>query len=140
MLLGSAAVFLGIAVVFGVLAYFRVAPQSGGHHSTAVSSVVVTMTMSVTPPGATSTPSAVTTSDVAVPPPSVITVTATRMVAVPAPSASGSSLGAIETLASTLGTVVAAACAVVALRPQGRARQPAPAAAPAGGRGPIGPE
>ena len=138
MLLGAAVVFLGIAIVFGILAYFRITPQSS-RTTVGVHSVVITMTMSVTPPSATQS-SSVASATAPVPSPMVVTVTATRMVAVPVPSASGSSLGAIETLMSTLGTVVAAACAVIALRPQGRARQPAPAGAPAGGAGPIGPE
>jgi hypothetical protein len=122
-LLGVAGVFTVIAVVFGVLAYFRVTPQVAG--ATQVS-VPVTNTVTVSPsPG----PTTVTVPGT----PAVVTVTSTRTINVPQASA-GSGLGAIESAASTLSTVVAAACAVIALRPHGRRgppAAPAPADAPA---------
>ena len=112
MLLGVAAVFLGLAIVFGILAFFRVTtPQNPGQ--TFRSPVPVT----VTPPVSG-------TSGVA--PAPIITMTV--YVDMPSPP-SGFGLAGAEALASTLGTVIAAACAVIALRPQGRAR-PAPAAQP----------
>jgi hypothetical protein len=111
-LLGVAAVFLGLAIVFGILAFFHATtPPPAG--KPVPSPVPVT----VTPPVAG-------TSGVA--PAPVITMTV--YVDMPPPP-SGSGLAGAEALASTLGTVIAAACAVIALRPQRRAR-PAPAAQP----------
>lgn len=121
--LGTAGAFLVIAIVFGALAYFQTSPNSGG--STNVS-VPVTNTVTVAPPVASSPASGVT----GAPAPTgsvVVTVTSTRIVSVPQASG-GSSLGAIESGASTLSTVVAAACAVIALRPRGRDRPPTPPA------------
>ena len=119
MLLACAGVFLVIAVVFGVLAYFRVTPQTfGATHA----SVGVTVTATVSPPtiGGSGTVPAT---------PAAVTVTQTQVVAVP-PASGGSTIGALESLAGTLSSVVAAACAVIALRPRGRRRPPAtPAAA-----------
>jgi hypothetical protein len=121
--LGVAGTFLGIAIVFGALAYFQ-APTSG---STQKVSVPVTNEVTVTPPIA-STPAGATG-----PAPNasvVVTVTSTKIVSVQA--SDGSSLATIESGASTLAAVVAAGCAVIALRPQGRGRPqapPAPAAA-----------
>jgi hypothetical protein len=109
-LLCVAAVFLGLAIVFGLLAFFRTTTQPDGG-STFPSPVPITVTPSV---GGTSS----------VAPAPIITMT----VYVNMPS-SGFGLAGAEALASTLGTVIAAACAVIALRPQGRAR-PAPAAEP----------
>jgi hypothetical protein len=126
MLLGAAGVFIGIAVVFGVLAYFSAGPQTGSAGNGAVPATL-TDTMTLTPPA----PSASASSAPAPATPAVVTVTSTQIVAVPAPP-SGSGIASIEALASTLGTVVAAACAVIALRPQGRGlptAPPAPAAA-----------
>ena len=117
--LGVAGTFLGIAIVFGALAYFQ-APTSGGTQKV---SIPVTNEVTVTPPTA-STPAGATG-----PAPNasvVVTVTSTKVVSVQA--SDGSSLAAIETGASTLATVVAAGCAVIALRPQGRGRPPAPPA------------
>lgn len=111
-LLCVAAVFLGLAIVFGVLAFFRATTQPNPGH-TAPSPVPVTVT-----------PSVGGTTGVNGPTP-VITMT----VYVDMPPPSGSGLAGAEALASTLGTVIAAACAVIALRPQRRAR-PAPAAEP----------
>ena len=114
MLLSVAAVFLGVAIVFGVLAFFRATLQktSGGDIP---SPVTVTYTAS-----------AIGTSIVHSPAP---TVTVTKIIEMP-PPASGSGIGAVETAASTLGTVVAAICAAIALRPQGKTR-PAGADPPA---------
>jgi len=124
-LLGAAGGFLIIAVVFGALAYFRAAPgPSGATHISVPFTSTVTMT-----PSPISSPAAGETS-VTVPSAAVVTVTSTRIVSVPQASA-GSDLGAIESGASTLGTVVAAGCAVIALRPQGRGRPSATAAAAA---------
>lgn len=117
--LGVAGTFLGIAIVFGALAYFQT-PNSGGTQKV---SVPVTNEITVTPPIASS-PAGATG-----PAPNasvVVTVTSTKVVSVQA--SDGSSLAAIETGASTLATVVAAGCAVIALRPQGRGRPPAPPA------------
>jgi hypothetical protein len=128
--LGAAGAFLVIAIVFGALAYFQTSPTPAG--STNVS-VPVTTAVTVTPPEATS-PAGGQTATVPLPSASVVTITATRIVSVPQAPA-GSSLGSIESGASTLSTVVAAACAVIALRPRGRDRPPsppAPAAAPSG--------
>jgi hypothetical protein len=111
-LLSVAAVFLGLAIVFGLLAFFRATTQP--KLGPAVSS----------PLPITVTPSVGETSGVA--PAPVITMTV--YVDMPSPP-SGFGLAGAEALASTLGTVIAAACAVIALRPQGRAR-PAPAAQP----------
>lgn len=115
MLLSVAAVFLGLAIVFGILAFFRVAPQksSGQRVPTAVT---VTLTASAIPTSAVAGPTPV--------------VTVTKIIDMP-PPASGSGIGAIETGASTLGTVIAATCAVIALRPQDRNR-PAMADPPVG--------
>ncbi|HEY6296818.1 MAG TPA: hypothetical protein VIX15_14245 [Streptosporangiaceae bacterium] len=120
--LGTAGAFLVIAIVFGGLAYFQTSPTSGSSNVSAT----LTATYTVTPPAASSPAAGETT------PPgpvtsAVVTVTSTRIVSVPQASA-GSSLGAIESGASTLSTVVAAACAVIALRPHGRRRPPAPPA------------
>jgi hypothetical protein len=121
--LGVAGTFLGIAIVFGALAYFQTIPTPVGATNI---SVPVTTVVTVTPPTASSpaagesgTPGPVTSP--------VVTITATRTVSVPQADA-GSSLGAIESGASTLSTVVAAACAVIALRPRGRDRPPTPPA------------
>jgi hypothetical protein len=119
-LLGAAVAFLVIAVVFALLALF---------HATAGTSVgqkvpaVITQTghVLVTPSGASAGASVV---PVATP----FTVTMTAYIAVP-PTGGGFDLGAAESLASALGTVVAAGCALVALRPQRRVPPPAPAAA-----------
>jgi hypothetical protein len=112
-LLCVAAVFLGLAIVFGVLAFFRTTtPPNGG--PTFPSPVAVTVT-----------PSAGGTSGVNSPAP---VLTTTVYVDMPSPP-SGFGLAGAEALASTLGTVIAAVCAVIALRPQRRAR-PAPAAEP----------
>jgi hypothetical protein len=104
-LLSVAAVFLGLAIVFGLLAFFRATTQPT-NGQTVPSPVPVT----VTPPvGGTSGVNG---------PTPVITMT----VYVDMPPTSGSGLAGAEALASTLGTVIAAICAVIALRPQGRAR------------------
>jgi hypothetical protein len=118
--LACAGVFLVIAVVFGLLAYFRVTPQtiSGSH-----ASVPVTVTGTVTP-----TPNPNTGGSPA--PAAAVTVTQTVVVAVP-PSSGGSTIGSLESLAGALSGVVAAACAVIALRPRGRGRPPTAAAAAA---------
>jgi hypothetical protein len=123
--LGAAGAFLGIAIVFGALAYFRTTPPADVKHISVP--VTNTYTTLVTPPlsspaaGVTNVPSPIT---------AVVTVTSTRIVDVPQASA-GSDFGAIESGASTLATVVAAACAVIALRPQGRGRPLAPPTPPA---------
>ena len=130
LLVGGA--FLVIAIVFGALAYFQTIPTPGGTTSI---SVPVTTAVTVSPPaasspagGETGTPGPVTSP--------VVTITATRTVSVPQASA-GSSLGAIESGASTLSTVVAAACAVIALRPRGRDRPPTPPAPAAAADAPV---
>jgi hypothetical protein len=115
--------FVVIAVVFGALAYFQPTPKSAGvkHISVPFTNTVIVPPASITSPaaGETITPS--------VAPPAVVTVTSTRIISVPQASA-GSDLGAIESGASTLATVVAAGCAVIALRPQRRGVPPAPPA------------
>jgi hypothetical protein len=118
--LGVAGTFLGIAIVFGALAYFQT-PTSGGTQKV---SVPVTNEITVTPAIASSSAGATG------PAPNasvVVTVTSTKVVSVPQAS-DGSSLATIESGASTLAAVVAAGCAVIALRPQGRGRPPAPPA------------
>jgi hypothetical protein len=121
--LGAAGAFIVIAIVFGALAYFQPSPQPNG-----VKHISVPFTNTVTMPPTPSTSPAAGETTVAAPgPPAVVTVTSTRIVNVPQASA-GSDLGAIESGASTLATVVAAGCAVIALRPQGRGRPPAPPA------------
>jgi hypothetical protein len=121
--LGVAGSFIVIAIVFGALAYFQTAPTSSGPTSV---SVPVTNTVTV-PVSVLSSPASGETGPPAPTQPAVVTVTTTPVVSVPQASA-GSSLGAIESGASTLSTVVAAACAVIALRPRGRGRPPAPPA------------
>jgi hypothetical protein len=111
-LLCVAAVFLGLAIVFGLLAFFRTTtPPNDGQ--TFPSPVPVTVTPSVSGTSG-------------VEPAPIITMTV--YVDMPSPP-SGFGLAGAEALASTLGSVIAAACAVIALRPQGRGR-PAPAAEP----------
>jgi hypothetical protein len=121
--LGVAGTFLGIAIVFGALAYFQT-PTSGGTQKVSVpvtNKITVTPSIATSPAGATGpAPNASV----------VVTVTSTKVVSVPQAS-DGSSLAAIESGASTLAAVVAAGCAVIALRPQGRGRLPAPPAPPA---------
>jgi hypothetical protein len=124
--LGTAGAFLVIAIVFGALAYFQTSPTSAG---TSNISATLTATYTVSPPAASS-PAAGETTPPGPATSAVVTVTSTKIVSVPQASA-GSSLGAIESGASTLSTVVAAACAVIALRPHGRRRPPAPPVPPA---------
>jgi len=115
-LLSVAAVFLGLAIVFGAVAFFRITTQpASGQPSPSAATFTVT-------------PSAIGTSDVAAPTPAVTFTTYIDM-----PPAGGSDVGAIETAASTLASVVAAVCAVLALRPQAKASPAAPAQPPAGG-------
>jgi hypothetical protein len=121
--LGGAGAFLVIAIVFGALAYFQTIPTPRGSQNV---SVPVTTAVTLTPPAATSTAGGATGPPVASTP-AVVTITATRTVSMHQASA-GSSLGAIESGASTLSTVVAASCAVIALRPRGRGRPPSPPA------------
>jgi hypothetical protein len=109
-LLSVAAVFLGLAIVFGFLAFFRATTQPPAGKPVP-SAVPVTVTPSVGGTGGVNGPTPV--------------ITMTVYVDMPPPP-SGSGLAGAEALASTLGTVIAAACAVIALRPQRRAR-PAPA-------------
>ena len=130
--LGVGGAFLVIAIVFGALAYFQTIPTPAG--STNISVPVTTAVTVSAPPasspaaGETGPPGPITSA--------VVTITATRTVSVPQASA-GSSLGAIESGASTLSTVVAAACAVIALRPRGRGRPPAPPAPAAAADAPV---
>ncbi|MGH3258153.1 MAG: hypothetical protein ACRDOU_22640 [Streptosporangiaceae bacterium] len=131
--LGTAGAFLVIAIVFGALAYFETSPTPGG--STNIS-VPVTTAVTVTPP-VPSSPAGGETGSPVPSSPAVVTITATRIVSVPQAS-TGSSLGAIESGASTLATVVAAACAVIALRPRGRGAPPAPPAAAAASASTLG--
>jgi hypothetical protein len=119
-LLGVAAVFLGLAIVFGAIAFFRITAQPASGQP-----VSSPMTFTVTP-------SAAGTSGVAAPTPAV---TLTTYIEMP-PSGGGSDVGAIETAASTLASVVAAVCAVIVLRPPAKAR-PAAAAPPPAGRSPA---
>ena len=140
MVLGVAGAFLGIAIVFGALAYFQTIPTPGGFTNVRVPATD-TYTASVTPSVSipVSTPVSGTepaSTSLPIPTSVVVTVTSTRIVSVRQASA-GSSLGAIESGASTLATVVAAACAVVALRPQGRNRPPAPPATAAAAGAPV---
>jgi hypothetical protein len=138
--LGSAGAFLVIAIVFGALAYFQTAPTPGGSTNISVP-VTDTYTASVTPsvsvpvitPSSGSEPAS---TSLPVPTSVVVTVTSTRIVSV-RQAAAGSSLGAIESGASTLSTVVAAACAVVALRPRGRRAPPTPPASAAAADAPA---
>ena len=118
-LLCVAAVFLGLAIVFGAIAFFRITAQPASGQPSP-SSTTLTMTAS-----------AAGTSGVAGPTP---VITFTKIIDMPAPG--GSDVGAIETAASTLASVVAAICAVIALRPQAKA-SPAPAAQPPGGGSPA---
>jgi hypothetical protein len=132
--LGAGGAFLVIAIVFGALAYFQTIPTPGGFKNVSVPATA-TYTASVTPSVSipVSTPVGGTepaSTSVPIPTSVVVTVTSTRIVSVPQASA-GSSLGAIESGASTLSTVVAAACAVVALRPRGRRAPPTPPASAA---------
>jgi hypothetical protein len=117
-LLGAAGVFLLIAVVFGVLAYFQVVPQPHAGFTNVSVPVTVTATASPNPNPSVSVPAT----------PAAVTVTQTTVIAVPG-APSGSTIGSLESLAGTLSSVVAAACAVIALRPRGRRSPPAPAAA-----------
>jgi len=131
-ILGVAGAFLGIAIVFGALAYFQTVPTPGG--STNVS-VGVTTAITMTPPVSSSAASGETGPPTPLTSP-VVTVTATRIVSVPQAS-TGSGLGSIEAGASTLSTVVAAACAVIALRPRGRGSPPTPPAPAAAAGAPV---
>jgi hypothetical protein len=115
-LLSMAGVFLGLAIVFGAIAFFRITTQpASGHPSPSSTTLTVTA-------------SAAGTSGVAGPTP---VITFTKVIDMPAPG--GSDIGAIETAASTLASVVAAVCAVIALRPPAKARPAAAAQPPAGG-------
>jgi len=131
--LGVAGGFLGIAIVFGGLAYFQTVPTPGG---TTNISVPVTTAVTVTPSAAASSPAGGETGPPVPTSPAVVTITATRIVSVPQASA-GSNIGAIESGASTLAAVVAAGAAVIGLRPQGRGRPPAPPAQAAAADAPV---
>jgi hypothetical protein len=118
--LGAAGAFIVIAIVFGALAYFQPASQPSGvaHVSATVTNIVTVSPSPESSPagGETITPPA---------PAAVVTVTSTKIISVPQAS-TGSDVGAIESGASTLATVVAAGCAVIALRPQRRGVPSAP--------------
>src|SRR5580658_8046689 len=90
--LGVAGGFLGIAIVFGALAYFQAVPTPGG---TTNISVPVTTAVTVTPSAVASSPTGGETGPPIPTSPAVVTITATRIVSVPQASA-GSNLGAIE--------------------------------------------
>jgi hypothetical protein len=133
-LLGSAGVFLVVAVVFGALAFTRSATAQPASGVVRVVPVTITTTMTVPPPSPSPGSTPVPSSSPA-PATVVVTVTTTQTVAEKQPGG-GVNVGAVESGASTLGTVVAAACAVIALRPQRRTPPPAAAAgAPAGSPG-----
>jgi hypothetical protein len=130
-LLGSAGVFLVAAVVFGALAFTRSTTAQPASNVVKVVPVTITTTMTVPPPspspGSTPVPSAS-------PAPTTVVVTVTTTQTVAETHSGGVNVGAVESGASTLGTVVAAACAVIALRPQ---RRTPPAAAAAAADAPV---
>lgn len=126
MLLGSAGMFVVVAVVFGALAFTRSTTQPA---SGVVKIVKVPITLTMTPPAPSPSPgSTPVPSSSPAPTTVVVTVTTTRTVA--ERHSGGVNVGSLESGASTLGTVVAAACAVIALRPQRRTPPPAGAGAP----------